>query len=61
MSIMIRLICMVKVPIGQHVVKASEISGVSFRLFIEDSQTGELICRPNQKVIQLNDALHQNS
>ena len=45
---------------GKNIVKASDLSGSTFRLFIEDSQTGELICKPNTKVIQLNEALHQN-
>ena len=45
---------------GQNVVKAIELSGKDFLLFMEDSQTGELICKPNTKVIQLNEALHKN-
>ena len=49
------------VDLGQNIVKASELSGVSFKLFIEDSQTGELVCKPNTKVIQLNEALHLNT
>ncbi len=48
------------VPSGQNIVKASELSGSDFRLFFEDSQTGELICKPNTKVIQLNQTLHIN-
>ena len=46
---------------GENIVKAAELSGSNFRLFIEDSQTGEIICKPNTKVIQLNEALHSNS
>ena len=38
---------------GENIVKAAELSGSNFRLFIEDSQTGEIICKPNTKVIQL--------
>jgi 2,3,4,5-tetrahydropyridine-2-carboxylate N-succinyltransferase len=49
------------VPAGQNIVKAAELSGSDYRLFIEDSQTGELICKPNTKVIQLNEALHSNA
>ena len=49
------------VPAGQNIVKARELSGSDYRLFIEDSQTGELLCKPNSKVIQLNQALHQNA
>ena len=46
---------------GENIVKAAELSGTSFKLFIEDSQTGELVCKPNTKVIQLNEALHLNT
>ena len=46
---------------GENIVKAAELSGSNFRLFIEDSQTGEIICKPNTKVIQLNEALHSNT
>jgi len=49
------------VNLGQNIVKASELSGESFKLYIENSQTGELICKPNTKVIQLNEALHKNT
>lgn len=45
---------------GKNVVKAIELSGKDYLLFVEDSQTGELICKPNTKVIQLNEALHTN-
>ena len=50
-----------RVESGQNIVKASTLSGSSYRLFIEDSQTGVLICKPNSKIIQLNDALHANA
>ncbi len=46
---------------GQNIVKAMDLSGKDYKLFIEDSQTGELVCKPNSKVIQLNEALHINS
>ena len=49
------------VPAGQNIVKAADLSGSHYRLYIEDSQTGELICKPNSKVIQLNEALHSNT
>ena len=45
---------------GHNVVKAMALSGQSYRLYLEDSQTGALICKPNTTVIQLNDALHVN-
>ncbi|MGA0242375.1 MAG: hypothetical protein ACO3K7_05230 [Candidatus Marinamargulisbacteria bacterium] len=48
------------VEAGHNVVKAADLSGITDRLFIEDSQTGELICKPNAHVIQLNNALHVN-
>ena len=46
---------------GDNIVKAADLSGSNYRLFIEDSQTGEIICKPNTKVIQLNEALHSNT
>lgn len=46
---------------GKNIVKARELSGRDFLLFLQDSQTGKLICKPNQKQIELNVALHQNS
>lgn len=48
------------VPLGQNVVKARELSGKEYLLFIQDSQTGKVICKPNSKVISLNKALHDN-
>mgnify|MGYP001188339687 CR=1 FL=1 len=48
------------VSAGQNIVKAMDLSGKSFCLYFEDSQTGELICKPNTKVIELNKALHNN-
>ena len=45
---------------GANVVKASEISGRDDMLFIQDSETGKVICRPNGKAIELNAALHSN-
>ena len=48
------------VQAGQNIVKAMDLSGKDYMMFIEDSQTGELICKPNTTVIQLNEALHKN-
>lgn len=45
---------------GQNVVKAMSLSGRDNMLFIEDSQTGRLICRPNLSQIELNQELHKN-
>ena len=45
---------------GQNVVKANDLSGRDYMLFIQDSQTGEVICKPNKKVIELNAQLHSN-
>lgn len=45
---------------GKNVVKARELSGRDFLLFLLDSQTGKLVCKPNQKQIALNVALHKN-
>ena len=45
---------------GMNIVKAKELSGKSYLLFIQDSQTGEIICKPNQKTIELNQSLHAN-
>jgi 2,3,4,5-tetrahydropyridine-2-carboxylate N-succinyltransferase len=44
----------------ERVVKAKELSGKDYLLFIKDSQTGQVICKPNTKVIALNQSLHQN-
>lgn len=45
---------------GKNIVKAVELSGSENRLFIKDSQTGEVICKPNNKQIKLNTSLHTN-
>ena len=45
---------------GQNRVKAMALSGKDYMLFIQDSQTGEVICKPNSKVIALNAQLHEN-
>lgn len=46
---------------GQNIVKAMDLSGRDFLLFIQDSVTGVVICKPNQKVINLNTELHQHN
>lgn len=45
---------------GQNIVKGIELSGRNNLLFIQDSRTGEVICKPNTVVIELNEQLHQN-
>ncbi|MCM8529908.1 MAG: tetrahydrodipicolinate N-succinyltransferase N-terminal domain-containing protein [Lentisphaeraceae bacterium] len=45
---------------GENVVKGAELSGKDKMLFIQDSQTGKLICKPNPKTIELNAQLHAN-
>lgn len=45
---------------GQNVFKAKELSGRDHLLFIQNSQTGEVICKPNLKSIELNEELHKN-
>tara|TARA_B100000427_G_scaffold192635_1_gene160181 strand:+ start:3621 stop:4670 length:1050 start_codon:yes stop_codon:yes gene_type:complete len=45
---------------GANIVKASELSGLENKLFIKDSQTGKVICKPNNNQITLNTALHTN-
>ena len=41
-------------------VKASELAYKSDLLFIRNSLTGSIQCRPNKKVIELNEELHSN-
>ena len=41
-------------------VKASELASKSDLLFIRNSLTGAIQCRPNKKVIELNEELHSN-
>ena len=45
---------------GQNIVKGAELSGKDKLLFIQDSVSGKLICKPNPKTIELNAALHSN-
>ena len=50
----------VRVKEGQNVFKAMQLSGREYCLFIRDSRTGQILCKPNKKVIELNEALHAN-
>lgn len=45
---------------GLNIVKGMDLNGKEKLLFIQDSQSGKLICRPNPKTIELNAALHAN-
>lgn len=46
---------------GQNVVKAKALSGKEKLLFIQDSRTGRVICKPNPKTIELNPELHKDN
>lgn len=43
---------------GENIVKGAELNGKDYLLYIQDSQSGKIIARPNTKVIELNDSLH---
>ncbi len=43
---------------GQNIVKGLELNGKDKLLFLQDSQSGKLICKPNPKTIELNTSLH---
>ena len=45
---------------GNNIFKAKELSGKSNLLFIQDSQTGKVIARPNNNSVELNEQLHDN-
>jgi 2,3,4,5-tetrahydropyridine-2-carboxylate N-succinyltransferase len=45
---------------GENFVKASQLSGRDYLLFIQDSRSGQIICKPNKKLIELNASLHVN-
>jgi len=49
-----------RVKEGQNVVKAANLSGKDYLLFMDDSVSGRVICKPNQKTIELNSTLHAN-
>ena len=46
---------------GKNRVKASELSGKNHLLFLQDSQSGKVVCRTNTKTIELNHSLHKNT
>lgn len=46
---------------GENIVKASAVSGRDYLLFIQDSRTGQVICKPNAKTIALNSELHSHN
>ncbi|MBU47137.1 MAG: 2,3,4,5-tetrahydropyridine-2,6-dicarboxylate N-succinyltransferase [Deltaproteobacteria bacterium] len=48
------------VEAGKNTVKAIELNGRDRMLFIRDSRTGHVICKPNPKTIELNAELHKN-
>ncbi len=43
---------------GDNIVKGAELNGKDYLLYIQDSQSGKIIARPNTKVIELNESLH---
>ena len=43
---------------GDNIVKGAELNGKEYILYIQDSQSGKIIARPNTKVIELNETLH---
>jgi len=45
---------------GKNVVKGIELNGKENLLFIQDSLTGKLTCRPNHNIIELNASLHKD-
>lgn len=45
---------------GENIVKGYELSGRDKLLFLQDSVSGSLICKPNPKTIELNAQLHSN-
>lgn len=50
-----------KVEEGQNIVKARELSGRDKLLFIQDSVSGRVICKPNPRTIELNPDLHTHN
>ncbi len=49
-----------KVKEPDNIVKAKALSGRDNLLFIQDSRSGKVLCRPNTKTIELNTQLHVN-
>ncbi len=50
-----------RVALEQNIFKAAELSGRDHLLFIQDSRTGQVICKPNAKSIALNAELHSHN
>ncbi len=46
---------------GENEVNARDLSGREYLLFIQDSRSGKVLCRPNTKLIKLNESLHQHN
>ena len=49
-----------KVLEGENIVKGEFLSEKAGYLYLQDSQTGKIVARPNPKKIELNEALHKN-
>lgn len=47
-----------RVQEGENVVKGESLSGQTFLLIYQDSESGRLVARPNTRVIELNESLH---
>jgi len=45
---------------GENIVKGMDLNGKDKLLFIQDSQSGKIVCKPNPKTIELNATLHSN-
>ena len=45
---------------GENIVKAKVLSGRDHMLFLQDSVSGRIVCKPNLKTIKLNPELHKN-
>tara|TARA_Y100000385_G_C13083356_1_gene635102 strand:- start:1409 stop:2566 length:1158 start_codon:yes stop_codon:yes gene_type:complete len=43
---------------GLNVVKGLELNGKAYLLYLQDSQSGKIVARPNTKQIELNESLH---
>lgn len=50
-----------RVAPAQNIFKAAALSGRDHLLFIQDSRTGQVICKPNAKSIALNAELHSHN
>ena len=47
-----------RVDEGENIVKGADLNARDKMLFLQDSETGHLVCRPNPKTIALNETLH---